>query len=114
MRRSLCLTVLILALLPVLPHRAAAQIVVIDDVILLTARQKKMQQARAHQHLQLPGGEYRLSSPGADVPRLGEERIAVSTVPGLFSERLMQATPSDARLRLGPVPGPRSEAIPVY
>jgi cobalt-zinc-cadmium efflux system outer membrane protein len=115
MRHSLSLTVLGIALLlAATPRRAAAQIVVIDEVILLTSQQKKGQQARTHQHLEVPGGEYRLSSPGADVPRLGEERIAVSNVPGLFSERLMQASRSDARLRLGPLPSPRSEALPVY
>jgi cobalt-zinc-cadmium efflux system outer membrane protein len=115
MRHSLAATVLSLALLlAAMPPRAVAQIVVIDDVILLTSRQKKGQQARAHQHLQVPGGEYRMSSPGADVPRLGEERITVATVPGLFSERLMQASRNDARLRLGPLPTFRSEAIPLY
>jgi cobalt-zinc-cadmium efflux system outer membrane protein len=111
-------TLLVLSIvfaLSAMPRRSVAQIVVIDDVILLTNRQKKMQAAQAHQHLGLPGGEYRLSSgPGADTPRLGEERIAVATVPGLLSGMRPQASSDGARLRLTPLPTLRSEGIPVY
>ena len=94
---------------------AVAQIVVIDDVILLTSRQKKMLEARAHQHLGLPGGVYRMSSgPGADTPRLGEERITVASVPGLLSGMRPQSSQDGARLRLAPLPTLRSEGLPVY
>lgn len=97
-----------------LPTSAVAQIVVIDDVILLTSRQKKMQQSHIHQHLGLPGGEYRLASPGADTPRLGEERIAVAAVSGLLSGRRPQPILGQTRLRLSPLPALRREEIPLY
>ncbi len=98
-----------------LSSQAVAQIVVIDDVILLTSRQKKMQENRTHQHLELPGGANRLSpGPGMDTPRLGEERIAVATVPGLLSDERPRAMREGARLHLAPLPSLRSEGIPQY
>jgi outer membrane protein, heavy metal efflux system len=97
-----------------LSSSAVAQIVVIDDVILVTSRQKKMQQARTHEHLQLPGGENRLAGPGADTPRLGEVRIAVASVSGLLSTRRPSASQEGARLRLAPLPTLRSVEIPLY
>jgi cobalt-zinc-cadmium efflux system outer membrane protein len=98
-----------------LSSKAVAQIVVIDDVILLTSRQKKMLESRIHQHLDLPGGAYRLSpGPGADTPRLGEERISVATVPGLLSDERPRAMQDGARLRLAPLPSLRSEGLPQY
>lgn len=76
MKHFLTLTILCVSvLLAIWPDRACAQIVVIDDLILLTSRQQQKQaEARTHRHLDPPGGEYMLPSPGADEPRLGEER----------------------------------------
>jgi cobalt-zinc-cadmium efflux system outer membrane protein len=72
--------------LTAVPRRAHAQIVVIDDVILLTSRQKKQQETRTHQYLDPPGGENLLpSSPGADTPRLGEETTSTPPLPGVLS-----------------------------
>jgi cobalt-zinc-cadmium efflux system outer membrane protein len=70
--RPLC----VLLVLAALPDRAIAQIVVIDDLILMTSRQQQKQaEARTHRHLDPPGGEFLMPpSPGADEPRLGEER----------------------------------------
>ncbi len=116
MRRFL---ILLVALSPchlvTLSPSAVAQIVIIDDVILMTSRQKKMQEARIHQHLSPPGGDYRLSAgPGADTPRLGEERIAVMAVPGLFAGRRTQMSQDGARLRLAPPPTLHRAEIPLY
>ena len=113
MKHSLLL-VLIAAVLASLPCHAVAQIVVIDDVILVTSRQKKMQQGHTHQHLELPGGENRLAGPGADTPRLGEERIAVASVSGLLSTRQPSSSLGGARLRLTPLPTLRSAELPLY
>ncbi len=116
MKYSLTLLALSIALaLTAAPRRAIAQIVIIDDVILMTSRQKKMQEMRTHQHLSPPGGDYRLSAgPGADTPRLGEERIAVMAVPGLLAGRRTQMSQDGARLRLAPLPTLRSAEIPLY
>lgn len=114
MKSTFTLLIMIIALLASVPRRVVAQIVVIDDVILVTSRQKKMQQMRTHQHLELPGGETRLTSPGADVPRLGEERIAVASVSGLLSTRLPPSSMDGARLRLAPTATLRSVEIPLY
>jgi cobalt-zinc-cadmium efflux system outer membrane protein len=115
MKPSLRLLILTIPLLASVVPRAAAQIVVIDDVILITSRQKKMQQQRTHQHLVLPGGENRLpAGPGADTPRLGEERIAVTSVSGLFSGRQQAMGPSGSRLHLAMPSALPSPEIPLY
>jgi cobalt-zinc-cadmium efflux system outer membrane protein len=116
MRRCLFLLVAVSSChLVALSSKAVAQIVVIDDVILLTSRQKKMQETRIHQHLGLSGGEYRLpAGPGADTPRLGEERIAVASVPGLLSDPRPRMGGNDTRLRLAPLPALRGERLPLY
>ncbi len=73
-------------LLSAIPRRAQAQIVVIDDVILLTSRQKKQSETRTHQYLDPPGGENLLPpSPGTDFPRLGEETTSRPPLPGVLS-----------------------------
>lgn len=65
----------VLLVLAALPDRAAAQLPVIDDLILMTSRQQKGKEARTYRHLDPPGGENLLPpSPGADEPRLSEER----------------------------------------
>jgi cobalt-zinc-cadmium efflux system outer membrane protein len=91
-----------------------AQIVVIDDVILVTSRQKKKQQMRVHEHLEIPGGENRLASPGADTPRLGEERIAVAPASGLLMTRQPAMSVGERRLRLAPLLALRAVEIPLY
>lgn len=110
--------VLLIALSPcylvTLSSSALAQLVVIDDVILITSRQKKKQRERIHEHLPMPGGEDRLAGPGADTPRLGEERIAVASVSGLLSTRRPSPGASGARLRLLPLPTLRSTEIPLF
>ncbi|HTU17292.1 MAG TPA: TolC family protein [Gemmataceae bacterium] len=112
MKHSPLLFVMI-AVLTALPGRAAAQIVVIDDVILVTSRLMKRQQL-THEHLPLPGGESRLMGPGADTPRLGEERIGVAAVSGLLSTRRSAPSQDAARLRLLPLPTLRSMENPLY
>lgn len=114
MKSSLLFCILIVAVLTSVLSRAVAQIVVIDDVILVTSRLKKMQQMRTHQHLELPGGENRLASPGADTPRLGEERIAVTAVSGLLAARQPSSSMDGTRLRLAPLSTLRSVEIPLY
>lgn len=91
---------------------AVAQIVVIDDVILLTNRQKKQQEARTHQHLDPPGGDNLLPpSPGADEPRLGEERISALPLPRVLSRRGKRRGQRgrDVRRRPGAFLSPQSE-----
>jgi cobalt-zinc-cadmium efflux system outer membrane protein len=114
MKSSLSLVIVLLAALTSVPSRAVAQIVVIDEVSLVTSRQKRMQPMRTHQHLELPGGENRLASPGADTPRLGEERIVVASVSGLLETRQPPSNTDGARLRLAPLSTLRSVEIPLY
>ncbi len=113
MKSCFSLTLLSILLLPLtLSSRAAAQIVVIDDVILMTNRQKKQEEARTHQHLDPPGGENLLPpSPGADEPRLGEERLSPFLLPRALSRRGKRRGQrrTDVRLRGGAPLSPRSE-----
>lgn len=75
--------------LVILSRPASAQIVVIDDLILLTSRQQQKQsEARKHRHLDPPGGENLLPpSPGADEPRLGEDRRIFLPSPFVLARR---------------------------
>jgi cobalt-zinc-cadmium efflux system outer membrane protein len=113
MKSSLSLLLLSgLLLVSPISGRVGAQIVVIDDVILLTNRQKKQEEARTHQHLDPPGGENLLPpSPGADDPRLGEERTFPLPLPRGLARRGKRRGQrgGTARLRAGAARSPRSE-----
>jgi cobalt-zinc-cadmium efflux system outer membrane protein len=115
MKHPLRFAILGAVLLPgVAPLRARAQIVVIDDVILMTSRQKEQRQARTHQHLDPPGGENLLGpSPGADDPRLGEERMPAPALPRVLSTRTARTrrrgrSGSESRLQTPGVANPPS------
>jgi cobalt-zinc-cadmium efflux system outer membrane protein len=85
------------------PRRLPAQLVVIDDVILMTSRQKEKERARTHQHLDPPGGENLLSpSPGADEPRLGEEPVRTSVLRRLLATGGMRRGQRRGGNRLSP------------
>lgn len=114
MKHSLLLAALgAVLLLAMAPLGARAQIVVIDDVILMTSQQKQQRQTRIHQHLEPPGGEYLLApSPGADEPRLGEERIPAAALPRVLSTRTRRARRgSETRLPTPGVSNPPSAEI---
>lgn len=88
MRSSLLRAMPIVLVLAMVPERAVAQLVVIDDLILLTSRQQQKQaQARRYRHLDPPGGEDLLPSPGADESRLGDERRLPLPLPFALARR---------------------------
>lgn len=102
----------VLLMLTIVPDRVVAQIVVIDDLILMTSRQQQQSRARRHRHLDPPGGENLLPpSPGADEPRLGEERHIPLPLPLALSRhgkhRVRRA--GEVHLSAGMVPSPHSE-----
>jgi cobalt-zinc-cadmium efflux system outer membrane protein len=102
----------VLLLLAILPDHAAAQTVVLDDLILMTNRQRlKETEARRFRHLDPPGGENLLPpSPGSDEPRLGEERRLPLLLPLALARRGKRRIPRgrDVRLRSGAAPSPTS------
>lgn len=101
----------VLLVLAILPERAVAQLVVIDDLILLTSRQQQKQaQARRYRHLDPPGGEDMLPSPGADESRLGDERRLPLPLPFALARRGRRriARTRGIRLPSGAAPGPTS------
>jgi cobalt-zinc-cadmium efflux system outer membrane protein len=102
----------VLLVLAIAPNRTVAQIVVIDDLILMTSRQQiKEKEARRFRHLDPPGGESLLPpSPGSDEPLLGEERRPPLPIPLALARRGKRRIPrgSDTRLRSGAAPSPTS------
>jgi cobalt-zinc-cadmium efflux system outer membrane protein len=98
--------------LVLLSSSVAAQIVVIDDLILMTNRQRlKETQARRFRHLDPPGGENLLPpSPGADEPRLGEERRLPLPMPFALARRGKRRIPrgKGVQLRIEEAPSPTS------
>lgn len=102
----------LLLVLAALPDRAAAQLPVIDDLILMTSRQQKGKEARTYRHLDPPGGENLLPpSPGADEPRLGEERRIPLPLTFALSRhgRRRIRRGREARLHAGEGASPQSE-----
>lgn len=99
-----------------LPSKVPAQIVVIDDVIILTTQRLTQQQERlVNQHLELPGGAERLPRPGADTPRLGEDVAVTAPAADLLSgggqARQFRAA---GRLQLPPLGTLERVPVPLY
>jgi cobalt-zinc-cadmium efflux system outer membrane protein len=116
MRRCRFFAVLGILFALTVPRSLLAQLVVIDDVILMTSRQKQKEQARTHQHLDPPGGENLLSpSPGADEPLLGEEPVRTSVLRRLLATGGMRRGQRRGGNRLSPRSPvePQTEDIPL-
>lgn len=88
-------------------HRAGAQAMLADDIIILSKGQRAQEKARTETHLGASpgaGGGPLRSSPGAPESRLGERPGASGTPPAMPQRDVLSAAASEGRLPepLGP------------